>query len=412
MRLFMHRKILSLAACLLLLAGAFGLDARAQQSASATLTGVVTDPAGAVVPGVTVSVVERATGATRETKTNDEGLYVLSNLSPGEYEIRAEGQGFARKVSKVPVVLQVGQNVSVDIHLEIGSLGEIVNLLEFTPQIDTTASKVDRVIGVREIENLPLNGRNFLELALLTPGNSPAPNFDPTKTNTLVISSAGQLGRGGSVTVDGADNNDDVVGGAVQNISQDAVREFQIATNRFDARLGRSASSVVNVVTKSGTNEFHGSLFAYLRDDKLQGLPATFDRTGTTGGPPFDRQQYSATLGGPIKKDVAFFFGSVEFRNQDGAVLVGTRDTAARTIRRGFADAPLDDLLSTERLDWRLNDRDWLTFRYSLQREENVSASTLIRSIGSASQGSQQQPHAIFSGELHAPAFARRCQQP
>ena len=391
------RKTISLAACLLLLAGAFGLDARARQLASATLTGVVTDPAGAVVPGVTVSVVQRATGATRETTSNDEGLYVIPNLSPGEYEIRAEGQGFARKVSKVPVVLQVGQNVSVDIHLEIGSLGVVVNLLEYTPLIDTTASKVDRVIDVREIENLPLNGRNFLELALLTPGNSPAPNFDPTKTNTLVISSAGQLGRGGSVTVDGADNNDDVVGGAVQNISQDAVREFQIATNRFDARLGRSASSVINVVTKSGTNEFHGSLFAYLRDDKLQGLPATFDRTGTTNaatdGPPFDRQQYSATLGGPIKKDVAFFFGSVEFRNQDGATLVGTRDTAARTIRRGFADAPLDDLLSTERLDWRLNDRDWLTFRYSLQREENVSASTLIRSIGSASQRQSSSNH-------------------
>ncbi|MDX6696002.1 MAG: hypothetical protein QOF02_3605 [Blastocatellia bacterium] len=381
----MFKNLSKLFVCLLIVFGSAPCY-RAQQPAAATLRGVVKDPSEAVIAGATVKATHVATGVVRETQTNTEGAYVLSNLAPGEYEVRVESRGFATKVSKLPVVLQVGQSVTLDVPLEIDVRESVtVDLIEWTPLTDTLSSKVDSVIDEREIENLPLNGRNFLELALLTPGNSPAPNFDPTKTNTIVISSAGQFGRGGSVTVDGADNNDDVVGGAVQNISQDAVQEFQIATNRFDARLGRSGSSVINIVTKSGKNMFFGSASAYFRDHRLQGLPATFDRTSAQE-PPFDRQQYSFTLGGPIKKDTAFFFGSIEYRNQDGAVLVGSRDLATRTIRRGFADAPLNDLLNTERIDWNPSAQDTLTFRYSLQREDSVAASTLIRSIGSASQ--------------------------
>ena len=371
------------------------LEQRAQQPAAATLRGIVTDPTGAVVTGATVRATHIATGTARGTETNDEGVYVLNNLQPGEYEVRINAAGFAPKVSQPPVALQVGQNVTLDVTLAAGGVQETIVLDDRynSPLVDTNTSKVDQVINEREIGNLPLNGRNFLELALLTPGNAPAPNFDPTKSNTVVISSAGQLGRGGSVTVDGADINDDVVGGAMLNISQDAVQEFQIATNRFDARLGRSGSSVINVVTKAGTNELHGSASVFFRDRKLQGLPATFDR-GTGQEPPFDREQYSFTLGGPLKKDTAFFFGSLEYRNQDGAVLVGTRDLATRSIRRSFADAPLNDLLSTSRLDWRLNDRDSLIFRYSLQRDDALGASTLARSIGSASQRQSSRNHA------------------
>jgi Carboxypeptidase regulatory-like domain len=279
--------------------------AAGQQLAVATLRGVVTDPQGAVVPGASVKVTNTATGATRETQTNSEGLYVLSNLPPGDYELRVEAKGFAAKVSKEPVRLQVGQTLTTDVPLEINVKESVdIDLIETPPLIDTNTSKVDRVIDEKEIADLPLNGRNFLELALLTPGNAPAPNFDPTKTNTVVISSAGQIGRGGSVTVDGADTNDDVVGGAVQNVSQDAVQEFQIATNRFDARIGRSGSGVVNILTKAGTNLFHGSASAFFRGSLFQGLPATFDRT-TAEKPPFDREQYSGTLGGPVKKNHA-----------------------------------------------------------------------------------------------------------
>ncbi|MFL6210917.1 MAG: TonB-dependent receptor domain-containing protein [Pyrinomonadaceae bacterium] len=381
------------------LAATLTTHAYAQQPGVATLRGVVTDPNGAVIAGATVKATQLATGTTRETTTSDEGVYVIANLPPGDYELRVDAQGFTTKITKEPIVLRVGQTVTVNVPVEINvNVSVEVDLVGVVPLIDTNSSKVDRVIDEREIAELPLNGRNFLELALLTPGNAPAPNFDPTKTNTVVISSAGQLGRGSSVTVDGADTNDDVVGGAVQNISQDAVQEFQVATNRFDARLGRSGSGVINIVTKSGTNELHGSAAAYFRDNKLQGLPATFDRA-TGQKPPFDREQYVGTLGGPLKKDTAFLFGSIEFRNQDGAALVGTRDTARRTITRSFAPAPLNDLLSTERFDWHASQSDQLTFRYSLQREDDVAASSLIRAIGSASerQSSRNHTHSLLA---------------
>jgi outer membrane receptor protein involved in Fe transport len=376
------KQVIALAVCVALFsASAPGL--RAQQAA-ATLGGVVSDPNGAVVSGALVTLTQQSTGVRRETTTGGEGLYTLTNLAAGDYQLGVKAAGF--KAPPLVVTLQVGQSTTLNVPLEVAGADEVsVTVTDAGSPVDQTSSKVDGVVGAREIASLPLNGRNFLELALLIPGNAPAPNFDPTKSNTVVISSAGQLGRGGNVTVDGADSNDDVVGGQVQNVSQDAVQEFQIATNRFSAQLGRSGSSVINVVTRSGSNELHGSGAFYFRGSLFQGLPATFDRT-LDDESPFDREQYSFTLGGPLKKDKAWFFGSVEYRNQDGALLVGVRDLATRSIRRTFADAPLNDLLSTERLDWQPSARDHLFFRYSLQREDDVAASTLDRAIGSASQ--------------------------
>jgi outer membrane receptor protein involved in Fe transport len=378
------KSILVLFACITIL-GPFLHNASAQQSGTANISGVVKDSNGAVVPDAQLSVTQKATAVSREAVTNSAGFFVISNLAPGVYELKVHAKGFADTILS-NLTLEVGQTFNLDVPLAI-TVQETVTLDDrFNYELlNTTNAVVDGVIRDYEIERLPLNGRNFLELALLIPGNSPAPNFDPTKSNTVVISSAGQLGRGGNVTVDGADDNDDVVGGQVQNISQDAVQEFQIATNRFSAQLGRSGSSVINIVTKSGSNEYHGSGSFYFRNKALQGLPATFDR-GLGQTPPFDREQYSFTLGGPIRKDPAWFFGSIEYRNQDGAALVGSRDLATRTIRRSFAGAPLNDLLSTERVDWQASDQDHLFFRYSLQREDDVAPSTLDRAIGSASQ--------------------------
>jgi hypothetical protein len=144
----------------------------------------------------------------------------------------------------------------------------------------------------------------------------------------------------------------------------------------FSAQLGRSGSSVINIVTKSGTNEFHGAGSFYYRSHSLQGLPATFDR-GLGQTPPFDREQAAFAIGGPIKKDRLWFFGSFEYRNQDGAVLVGTRNLASRTIIKSFAAAPLNDLLSTNRVDWRPSDKDQVVSLFT-QREDDVAPMTRI----------------------------------
>jgi hypothetical protein len=357
----------------------------AQQAATATLSGRVADPNGAVIVGAKIIATQKTTGAKRETVTNGEGMYALTNLSPGEYEVKIEARNFPQALVR-RIELNVGQQVVFDGTLQASGPTETITLDDrFNYQLVNTGSAIiDGVVNDYEVERLPLNGRNYLELALLIPGNTPAPNFDPTKTGSVLISSAGQLGRGGNVTIDGTDNNDDAVGGPLVNISQDAVQEFQIATNRFSADLGRSGSSVINVITKAGSNDLHGSFSFFERDRRLQGLPATFDRGDQK--PPFDRQQYAATLGGPLKKDRAWWFGAFEYRNQDGAVLVGERDVAARQIRRGFAPAPLNDLLGLARGDWNPSDRDSVNFRYAIERLEDVGATKLDRAIGSASQ--------------------------
>ena len=354
------------------------------QTTTATIRGVVHDPQGAPVPSATVAVSGRDTGISRSVQTATDGTFVIGSLLPSVVDLTVSAGGFA-PVKRTGLVLEVGQTAAVDISLALAGVQERVDVAARAAAVDTSRSVVDAVIGSAAIEALPLNGRNFLELALLVPGNAPAPNFDPTKSNSVVISSAGQLGRGGNITIDGADNNDDVVGGTLQNVTQESVQEFQIATNRFTAESGRSASSVINVVTKSGSDRLRGSGSLFLRDSSWQGLPATFDRSAGDK-PPFDRQQLAGAAGGPLVAGRAFWFGAAEYRNQDGAVLVGARDVATRTIRRTFAPAPLDDMLGSARVDWRSGGGDAFMFRYAGEHADDTGASSLDRAIGSASQ--------------------------
>jgi hypothetical protein len=356
------------------------------QLGTAGLSGIVLDQNGASIPNARVVVKNKATGQTRETTTSEDGVYTFQNLAPAIYEVRVESQGFATAVVD-NLTLNVGQIPAVNISLQPKGATETVTIAAGEAVgVETTSSQVAGQINELTLSSLPLNGRNFLDLAYLLPGNAPAPNYDPTKTTTLEVSSAGQLGRGGNIAVDGADNNDDVVGGTLQNFPQDGIGEFQIATNRFSAEIGRSASSAINVVTKSGTNDFHGAGGFYYRSSGLSALLATLDRTlvQSIGKPPFDREQYTASFGGPISRDKAWFFGAFEYRNQDGVVLVGVRDFNARRVVTGYAPAPLNDLLFTGRVDWQASDDDTMGFRYALQREDDVDRGSLRRPIGAA----------------------------
>jgi hypothetical protein len=376
------RRVYSIAALALLCV--LQVTALDGQTTTATLRGRIHDPQGSPVPNAGVTVTGRGNGVERTATSGDDGTFAVVNLPPGVVDVAVRASGFAEARQRT-VVLEVGQAASLEIALTVGGVQETVIVDTPDVHVDTTRSVVDAVMPARFIEALPLNGRNFLELALLVPGNAPAPTFDPTKSNTVSISSAGQLGRGGSVTIDGADNNDDVVGGTLQNVTQESVQEFQIATNRFSAETGRSGSSVINVITKSGTDQLHGSASLYARDSSLQALPATYDRA-SGDDPPFDRQQVSFAAGGPVVGERLFWFGAFEYRNQDGAVLVGARDTATRTIRQSFAPAPLDDALGSARVDWRPNGTDALMVRYAGEEATDTGASTLDRAIGSASQ--------------------------
>jgi hypothetical protein len=354
------------------------------QSPTATLRGSVRDAQGGGIPAAVVTIALRGTTQTRRVVAGPDGTFVAPNLPPGTVTLEVSATGFG-SLTYEDVVLQVGQTASVDIELPIAGMrtSVIVDRMSIPP-VGISGSVVDTVIPAKLIEVLPLNGRNFLELSFLVPGNAPTPNFDPTKSNTVAISSAGQLGRGGNITIDGADNNDDVVGGPLQNITEESVQEFQIATNRFTAETGRSASSAINVVTKSGGDQPHASASVFARDRRWQSLPATYDKSsGDT--PPFDRQQVAGSAGGPLRSGRAFWFGAAEYRNQDGATLVGTRDVVRRTIVKSFVAAPLDDLLASGRIDWHPGASDAVMFRYAGERADDTGASTLDRAIGSSS---------------------------
>jgi hypothetical protein len=358
---------LSAALYLLMLCSASAMQA---QTPTSTVSGIVKDLRGAVVQGASVQITNTAQGTTREGVTNPNGAYSIPDLLPGEYRAEVNSKGFAT-VQYSGIVLEAGRTFTLDTTLAPASQVTTINVTTATQGVDLAQSMLQGQITASSIGSIPLNGRNFLELAYLLPGNRPAPTFDPTKTNTLEVSSAGGFGRGGNITIDGGDNNDEVVGGTLSNLPEDSIGEFQIATARFTAEVGRSGNSIINIITRSGTNAFHGSAFMFERNRNLQALPATFDRKLPT--PPFDREQYGGSIGGPLWRDRAWWFSSAEFRDQNSSIQTGTRDFTTDAINNTAATAPLRDFLLSNRVDYHTNGANSLSGRYSLNRSTDTA---------------------------------------
>ncbi len=353
------------------------------QLPAGSINGTTSDASGAVLQGVHVIATNDRQGDVRDGISNAEGSFVLSDVVPGTYTVEITEPGFSA-VHYVHVQVDAGKAVTLKTTLQVASQASVVDVNSSSgTEVDLAQSMLQGQITANTIQSIPLNGRNFLELAFLLPGNRPAPNFDPTKTNTVEISSAGGFGRGGNMLVDGADNNDEVVGGTLSNFPEDSVAEFQIATARFTAEVGRSGNSIINVVTRSGSNRVHGSAFVFERNRHLQGLPATFDRSQPV--PRFDREQLGGSIGGPFRKSKAFGFSSLEFRDQNAAVQTGTRIFSSTPfggtpyyghIINTAASAPLRDLLLSNRVDYHANEANRFSLRYSFNRSTDTSQAT------------------------------------
>ena len=344
-----------------------------------SLEGTVRDPQGAVVQNATVTARNLATNATKTAVSNEGGQYRILQLQPGFYEVKAAAANFKQSLIE-SIQVQVGQTAAGDIALEVGGATETVTVAAGgEAQIERTDNTVSGVVGTRQIENLPLNGRNFLDLAQLQPGTEKvdAGSFDPTKANFTGVSIAGQAGRSTQITVDGGSVVDNVVGTTVQNFSQEIVQEFQIGISNFSLSTGASGSGAVNIVSRSGSNEFKGNAFIFARDDKLSAFPALSRLDAAHNIPlaaradriPFDRQQFGGTIGGPIVKDRLFFFTSYERNNQDGSTIYTPLSAPSFS---GFAPNPFDETLFTTKIDWVISDRASSFFRYSFNDNKAI----------------------------------------
>jgi len=305
--------------------------------ASADLTGTVTDPSGAAVPKAKVTAIDAAKGAQRSVMTDEQGFYRLSGLAPASYKVSVEHAGFQTEVV-TSLSLTVGQNVVFDFKLKLSGISGEVEVTSELPVVETERGSQANTLTQNEIANLPIDRRDYLTFTLLVPGVSNSTrlasdqDFRVKQTPQSGLSFYGSNGRGNSVTVDGGEANDDA-GGVRLTLSQDAVQEFQVNRSNYSAELGGASGAAINIVSKSGTNDLHGSLYGFFRNDGLDAADpfarkqalqngAIFDPTqpDSVGGPTknsLTRYQFGGTAGFPIKKDKSFLFVAFEGLQQD-----------------------------------------------------------------------------------------------
>jgi hypothetical protein len=303
------------------------------QMSSGDIKGTVTDAQGGTLAGTTIRLKNTETGLTKQSVADSSGDWHFFAVPPGPYEVRAEQPGFVT-VTRVPIHVTVGATVDVDFRLEVAGASSEVLVQADSPIIEIEKTQQSDTITSERIDNLPINQRNFLDFTLLTSGVTDSAGlntFGLPQAPTSNLSFLGQNGRSNSVTMDGVDNNDDAVGAERSTISQDAVQEFQINRSNYSAEFGRASGGLINIVSKSGTNNWHGNIFSYFRNQALDARnPFAFGPNGSVIDPPYSRWQAGFAFGGPIKRDRTFYFLSYEgLRQRESRFVTFMENTAA-----------------------------------------------------------------------------------
>ena len=328
------------------------------QSTGGRVLGRVSDPTGAVVNGVKIALVNEATGVSRDTTTNESGDYTFIEVVPGNYRAEYTLQGFKKFVTK-NVTLEVNQVLTLNATLQPGGAQEVVEVTSQVPLVDTTSTQLGAVVDDRSMVQLPLNARDtyqFLQLqpgVMSTVGSGNQIAYGSDKAGSVSVN--GGRGRANNFSVNGGDANDQFVNLPTVQPSPDSIAEFRVLTNTFDAEYGRNSGSVVNVITKSGTNDWHGNLYEFFRNTKLNANPYCGADISLCDKPQFNQNQYGGTFGGPIKKDRTFFFTSYEGRRiregiRSPLVFVPTaaeRPSATQPFADFSSESPFPGTLST-----------------------------------------------------------------
>ena len=406
----------------ILLVGSFTF---AQSLAGGAIQGTVTDATGAVVAGANLTARNTANGSEYKSTSSDQGLFSFPVVPVGTYEITADKQGFAQIKSSVSVT--VGGKPDLSLVFKVAGQSQEMNVSSEAPLVETSRTEVSNTVGEVSIKELPVNGRNFIDFALLTPGVT-------RDIRTGDISFAGQRGTLNSLTVDGADNNNTFFGQTVgragfkssYQFSQESVQEFQVASNAYSAELGRAGGAVINVVTKSGTNQFHGSLFEYYRDQGLnaynpiQKLNARVRNQVVPPKSKYHFNQYGGSVGGPIIKNKLFFFFNLDDQRNSqpntinplpalAGILATTApaDVAYVTNAYNYLQARANNYTVTlnqntylGKLDYNINSKNQLSARWNRQRftagnQENFSGTSALEHTGDSTTHSDTATFAL-----------------
>jgi hypothetical protein len=364
------------------------------QNPTGSIRGIVTDEQRAVIQGATVTIISRATRDGRRIITREDGAFLAADMLPGLYEVKVEAPGFATQV--LTLTVQVGSTTSADVTLRVGVASEIVEVIAEEPIVDKTNYKIDGVITRQKINALPLNGRNFLQLAMLEPGVSVSVANPGQYNNLFNVSIGGAPAEFTRITVDGGSVVDPVSGGAGQNFSTETIQEFQISTFNFDLSTGVTSVGAINIISRTGTSDYHGSAFLFYRDHNIAAFP-TLQRSRVSRDPFFQRKQYGGALGGPIKKDRAFFFGNIEWFNQNSATSVIHTGFAGFDQFDTVATSPYDSIVFNVRGDVKLNEKNNLFVRYSLDNNDAFASDTDNR-LPSSWRVNSNRDHSLVTG--------------